>query len=103
MRDVCPICGRVEDHVSARYNNCVCATCQDQYPALTAMGEVLTFSNVDWTGGFVSYIRGVRTPSPQHRCYIRGIPCYADEARFGGIVIQAATPPLGGENPQGVN
>jgi hypothetical protein len=27
-------------------------------------------------------------PYDSHLCLINGVPCYADEARFGGIVIE---------------
>jgi len=33
-------------------------------------------------------VRETSEPHASHICYIRGIRCYADEARFGGIVIQ---------------
>ena len=48
----------------------------------------MKFGNIDHTGGFVSLKNGVATSPPQHICYVNGVKCYADEARFGGIVIR---------------
>ena len=39
-------------------------------------------------GGFRAVVRETGEPHRSHICYIRSIRCYADEARFGGIVIQ---------------
>ena len=36
--------------------------------------------------GFISVIND--TIGEDHECYINNIKCYADEARFGGIVVQ---------------
>ena len=42
-------------------------------------------------GGFIAYYADSNQIEiyPSHRCFIDGISCYADEARFGGIVIEA--------------
>lgn len=39
-------------------------------------------------GGFYALVRESGRPHPSHECFIRGRRCYADEARFGSIVIQ---------------
>jgi len=40
------------------------------------------------TGGFIAEYEDTGESYPSHECYVDGIPCYADEGRFGGIVIQ---------------
>lgn len=39
-------------------------------------------------GGFGAMVTHTQEKYPSHICYIEGIQCWADEARFGGIVIQ---------------
>lgn len=86
--DTCPVCGSQTEMASSRYQQCVCWNCRDTYESLDEDGNVLTFGNVDYTGGFVSFKNGVATSPSQHICYINGVKCCADEARFGGIVIR---------------
>lgn len=86
--DICPVCLEQSENVSARYRDCVCEPCLNRFGTLDEDGLALTFGNVDFTGGFVSMRNGVRTSQPEHVCYVNGIKCFADEARFGGIVIQ---------------
>ena len=58
-------------------------------------GNIVNYSNIDFCGGFISYHQ-VTNISGQyevieksdHECWINGYKCYADEARFGGIVIE---------------
>lgn len=40
------------------------------------------------SGGFIAGYADNGEEHGQHICYIDGIKCWADEARFGGIVIQ---------------
>jgi hypothetical protein len=91
----CPVC-KLQVHPSARYPHYVCQDCINKYGTLTWDGKQITFSNVDYTGGFQSLIQGEGTASNVHKCYINGIECWADEARFGGIVIQTT----GNPNPK---
>ena len=51
-------------------------------------GRQLEFSNVSLSGGFQAAYADTRELRESHVCFIRGIRCWADEARFGGIVIQ---------------
>jgi hypothetical protein len=51
-------------------------------------GRPLTFGNESMSGGFVAHYADGGAPYASHECLIDGIRCYADEARFGGIVIQ---------------
>jgi hypothetical protein len=46
------------------------------------------FSNVGLSGGFAAQYADTGAVYLSHECFIRGIPCRADEAHFGGIVIQ---------------
>lgn len=40
------------------------------------------------SGGYEAVITDTQEKYPSHICYIEGHKCWADEARFGGIVIQ---------------
>ena len=81
----CPICS-TEVLPSLRYPRYVCEECAGK--AVAADGRALTFSNLDLAGGFAAHDADTREVYPSHECYIAGVKCYADEARFGGIVIQ---------------
>jgi len=48
------------------------------------------FYNIDASGGFQAFYADTDAPYPSHACEVDGIPCRADEARFGGIVIERA-------------
>jgi hypothetical protein len=81
----CPIC-----HKSVlffpRYPRYLCVECASK--AKSKDGRLLKFSNIDMTGGFIAQYADTGQSYPSHECYIDGIPCYADEHHFGGIVIQ---------------
>ena len=51
-------------------------------------GRPLKFSNIDMSGGSAGHDADTGESYPSHECYVDGIQCYADEHRFGGIVIQ---------------
>ena len=51
-------------------------------------GRRLSFTNVALSGGFAALYGDTHEERASHVCYINGIKCWADEARFGGIVIQ---------------
>ena len=40
------------------------------------------------SGGFAAIVADTKAEHPSHICYIEGVECWADEARFGGIVVQ---------------
>jgi len=40
------------------------------------------------SGGFQAIVADTEEEYPSHICYIEGIKCWADEARFGGIAIE---------------
>ncbi len=51
-------------------------------------GRLLTFTNVSLSGGFAALYRDTHEERNSNVCFIDGVECRADEARFGGIVIQ---------------
>jgi hypothetical protein len=81
----CPICG-VGQPVSSRYPAYLCDSCASQ--ACDEAGRFLSFGNTGIGGGFVATYSDTGEERFSHVCYVRGISCRADEARFGGIVIE---------------
>jgi hypothetical protein len=85
MRHNCPICLAKVNHWE-RYPNQVCEGCADW--ACDREGRRLRFSNANLTGGFIAFYADTNEKYYGHICYIDGIKCYADEHRFGGIVVE---------------
>ena len=81
----CPICN-LEVKYNPRYTNYVCSSCA-KCP-LDEKGKELVFCNVSLSGGFEAKYKGTNKICDSQVCYIQGVKCWADEARFGGIVIQ---------------
>jgi predicted RNA-binding Zn-ribbon protein involved in translation (DUF1610 family) len=81
---VCPICNNPVTP-SERYQNYVCKDCAKL--ARSQDGRGLAFFNVSLSGGYAAQYTDTNEPYNSHDCYIHGIKCYADEHRFGGIVI----------------
>lgn len=81
----CPICN-IEVTLIPRYPKYVCSQCATR--AVSKHGRPLTFSNVDLSGGYIAHYADSGEEYPSHECYIDNIACHADEARFGGIVIE---------------
>jgi len=52
-------------------------------------GRRLEFFNVGLSGGYGARYADNHERYQSHDCLIDGLPCRADEARFGGIVIEA--------------
>ena len=82
----CPIC-KQDRETMERYPNSVCNDCciTGVFASNSDTADRIEFGNVDFSGGFQSCVNGVI--GEQHECYIKGRKCYANEARFGGIVI----------------
>jgi hypothetical protein len=83
----CPICGTaVKPHL--RYPKYVCSDCRNI--ASDVNGRKLLFYNESFSGGYIVYYADSNDKEEynSHDCYINGIKCRADEARFGGIVIE---------------
>lgn len=84
-KQVCPIC-QAPTMANPRYPNYLCHNCANE--VTTKNGESITFYNIDASGGIIAYFTGTVQVYPSQECYINGIKLYAQEARFGGIVIQ---------------
>jgi len=82
----CPICFQPVSHWE-RYPLAVCPDCADK--ACDAQGRKLSFFNVSMSGGFKAIVTDTGEEYQSHICYIQGVECRADEARFGGIVIES--------------
>jgi hypothetical protein len=82
----CPIC-LVEVEPSRRYPRYVCDNCADR--AADEAGRIVTFYNTSLSGGFIAKYADTGEERDSHVCFIDGVECRADEAYFGGIVIQA--------------
>ncbi len=85
MSQACPICGTLLEP-QHRYPRYVCGTCASR--AGSADGRPLTFSNEGLDGGYVASYTDTGDSYDSHDCWIDGVACHADEARFGGIVIE---------------
>lgn len=85
----CPIC-QCSVRENRRYPRYLCASCAAE--AKSEDGRPLEFFNKDISGGYVAEYADTHEPYDSHTCFVRGHRCRADEARFGGIVIQAEPP-----------
>lgn len=82
---LCPICGAAMTF-NPRYPRAVCPACVGR--ACDAEGRFLDFYNADFGGGYLALYREGGRKYDSHDCFIDGHACRADEARFGGIVVQ---------------
>lgn len=85
MNQLCPIC-KTTVPLMERYPRYICNTCIDTGTFTMTGDNRIHFQNQSVFGGFASVIDG--NVGSVHECLIQGIPCHAQEARFGGIVIQ---------------
>jgi len=69
-----------------RYPTAICDRCFAK--ACDAQGRKLSFYNVSMSGGFKAVVDETQEESEDHARYIEGVKCWADEARFGGIIIE---------------
>jgi hypothetical protein len=85
----CPACG---DDVpsNSRYPRYLCRTCAAS--VTSSDGRLLRFSNTNACGGFVAHFADTGEEHRSHLCMVNGLVCWADEARFGGTVIEACAP-----------
>lgn len=90
MSHTCPIC-HAPLATDPRHPRYICDTCAAR--ASSFDGRPLGFSNVDMSGGYEAYYTDTGAPYDSHDCWIDGIACHADEARFGGIVIECRKQP----------
>ena len=90
QKGTCPICN-IQLRRLERYPRSICATCCSKENIKDASGNPVDFVNTHFPGiGFASLhtIDGIVIQKEEHICFVKGIQCYAEEARFGGIVIQ---------------
>jgi hypothetical protein len=85
---VCFLCGSYNRQLEApeRHPKRLCSVCELE--AVDATGRPLRFENESMGGGFRALYADTGEPYPSHVCYVRGVECHADEARFGGIVVE---------------
>ena len=81
----CPICSKPVEP-STRYPRHVCRECATK--VCSQDGRALVFYNEHIWAGFEAKYAENGELYMRHDCYIDGIKCYAEEAYFGGIVIQ---------------
>jgi hypothetical protein len=81
----CPICS-VQQTAVPRYPHYLCQECAAL--AKDEAGNPLQFFNESAGGGFIARYAGSGKPRNSHVCFVNGVRCWADEARFGGIVLQ---------------
>ena len=78
----CPIC-KNDMLLFNRYPNRICNKCSEL--TVTEEKKNIYFGNIDIYGGFMSIVDG--NIGDIHECYVNDIKCYAEEGRFGGIII----------------
>jgi hypothetical protein len=71
-----------------RHPRRVCETCVGR--ARDEDGRPLRFFNKEFSGGFVARLADGSMERDSHECVIDGVRCWADEAYFGGIVVEVA-------------
>jgi len=82
----CPICGKDVTEIS-RYPGYICRNCESRLVDIS--GEPIEFYNEELAGfGCIGLYKKTRVGYDSNVCYVDGIECYAEEAHFGGIVIQ---------------
>ena len=72
--------------LSPRYPRYICPDCAHR--AADEEGRSVEFYNESFSGGFMAKYADTGEKRESHICFIDGVKCRADEARFGGIVIQ---------------
>jgi hypothetical protein len=82
---LCPICFAQQAAVR-RYPHYLCKECVAL--AKDESGRQLQFFNEGFSGGFVAKYVDTGESRNSHACFVNGVQCWADEARFGGIVLQ---------------
>lgn len=86
VTQACPICGTTVNE-NLRYPRYLCATCSAN--VTDAEGRELRLFRRSPDGRFAASYEESGETYDSHEVYVMGIRCWADEARFGGIVVQA--------------
>jgi len=81
----CPICQTKVRHWE-RYPQQVCPQCANK--TSDAYGRRLKFSNESLSGGLQAVYLDNGAEYDRQICYIDGRKCFANEHRFGGIIIE---------------
>lgn len=81
----CPICDEKLEFIE-RYPNYICWECANK--ATDENGRKLLFGNLGMSGGYAASYADNGDTYDSHICYVEGLKCFANEARFGGIVIE---------------
>jgi hypothetical protein len=85
---ICPVC-HTSVEINPRYPNYLCQLCCDR--AVDAQGRQLDLYNISVSGGFKAHFKQDGSPAPEvtesHIVYVGFLKVWADEARFGGIVL----------------
>lgn len=84
-KSICPIC-KTATKPQERYPNYVCYECT--LKATDKSGKPLSFGNIDMGGGYEAIYTNTKEKYDSHICYINGVECIADEAKFGGIIVE---------------
>jgi hypothetical protein len=85
MDQACPICGAAVS-ANPRYPKYLCADCVQR--ASDENGKRLSFSQSSRDGRYAARYLVSGEPYSSHECFVDERKCWADEARFGGIVVQ---------------
>jgi hypothetical protein len=86
----CPICD-VELQPIPRYSKYVCPQCSNR--AKSEDGRPLEFFNQSMSDGYMARYADSNEEYASHKCFIDDTECYADEAKFGGILIEVGHEP----------
>lgn len=86
MSQECPICHLVVTE-NPRYRNYLCRTCAKKVCDIEA--RPLRLFQTGPEGRYAASYADTGAPYDSHEVYVDGIACWAEEARFGGIVVQA--------------
>lgn len=86
MSQECPIC-RSTVAESPRYPRYICNTCAAR--VTDAEGRILTLFQASPDGEYAAAYADNSETYDSNEVYVNGVACWAEEARFGGIVIQA--------------
>ena len=103
--ETCPVCS-VYQYILYMYTRRVCADCINKYYILDKDNNRMFIGNLGIAGGIQAitmidmkkvdtpfsqrqYMHHPSMPNPfMYECYIKGIPCIAQENPYGGIIIQ---------------
>lgn len=97
MPSTCPICLTCDEKFpsSCMYANSVCKQCVKL--AVDENNHPVHFANTCEGGGFIAVQYDADNKpthySGLHECFIKGVHCYADEGRYGGIVVTVMRTP----------